>query len=59
MAEHLFSRLQDDDVVLDSLPDSVQAGLEVRKRFLASLPPDSGGSSSWLRTCSGGGQEKT
>jgi len=43
MAKHLFSRLRDDDVVLDALPDSLQANLEVRKRFLDSLPPDSGG----------------
>lgn len=43
MADHLPSRLEDDDVILDSLPDSLQAILEVRKRFLDNLPPDSGG----------------
>ncbi len=43
MVSHLFSQLQDDDVVLEKLPDAVESSLEVRKRFLASLPPDSGG----------------
>ena len=43
MADHLLAHLRNDDVVLDSLPDSLQAALQVRKRFLASLPPDSAG----------------
>ncbi len=43
MADHVLSRLRDDDVVLDNLPDSIQASLEVRERFLDSLPSDSGG----------------
>jgi hypothetical protein len=43
MDTHLFSQLQDDDVVLEDLPDSIRASLETRKQFLDSLPPDSGG----------------
>jgi hypothetical protein len=43
MADHLLSRLREGDVVLDSLPDSLQATLEVRQRFLNRLPPDAGG----------------
>lgn len=43
MSNNLISRLRDDDLILDNLPDSIQASLEVRKRFLESLPPDSGG----------------
>ena len=43
MTGHFLSRLQANDVILDNLPDSLQASLEVRKRFLNSLPPDSGG----------------
>jgi hypothetical protein len=43
MTDHWLSRLRNDDVVLDNLPDSLQASLEVRKRFLDRLPPDSGG----------------
>ncbi|WP_447602252.1 hypothetical protein [Nitrospira sp. Nam80] len=43
MGTHWLSRLRDDDVILDALPDSLQASLEVRRRFLDRLPPDSGG----------------
>jgi len=43
MAQNEFPELREDDVVLDDLPDSLLASLEVRKRFLKSLPPDSGG----------------
>ena len=38
-----FPQLREDDVVLDNLPESVAASLEVRQRFLKRLPPDSGG----------------
>src|SRR5688572_18109283 len=43
MNDHGMAHLRDDDVVLDDMPESLQKSLDERRRFLASLPPDSGG----------------
>jgi hypothetical protein len=43
MTGHEIERLRDDDVVLDALPDEVQASIEVRDAWFARLPRNGGG----------------
>lgn len=38
MSDHLFKHLTDSDLVLDALPDEVEASIQIRNRYLKSLP---------------------
>lgn len=42
MADFNFDLLEDDDLLLEELPEDVQASIELRDKWIASLPPSPG-----------------